>query len=35
MGGKEEEMGTGTGTGHAGLKGNEIKSAKMTPFLMY
>lgn len=33
MGGEKEEM--GTGTGHAGLKGNEIKSAKMTPFLMY
>lgn len=25
---------TGTGTGHAGLKGNEIKPAKMIPFLM-
>lgn len=35
MGGGEEEMGTGTGTGHAGLKGNKIKPAKMTPFLMY
>lgn len=33
MCGGGEEM--GTGTGHAGLKGNKIKPAKMTPFLMY